>query len=174
MVLKTQLLKAHNRQNCNLIVKWIGHDQSRFDELLSFLLHGNFKIAQRSSWPVYYSVMENPSFARNHLKEILDNLKRTDIHNGVRRNTLNIFLHLSIPEKYEGEVMELCFNFITDPIETTAIKSSSLGVLEKLSKKYPEILPEIKITIEDQLSYGSTSFKKKAAGILKKQFRESC
>jgi hypothetical protein len=168
MNLKTQLLKVHNRQNCDLIVKWIGNDQSGFDQLLSVLLHGDFKTAQRASWPFYYSAMANPDFVGNHLKEILENLKRTDIHGGVRRNTLNIFLHLPIPEKHEGEIMELCFSFISDLQELPAIKSSSLGILEKLSKKYPEILPEIKIIIEDQLSYGSTSFKKKSAGILKR------
>lgn len=155
MDLKSQLLKVHNKQNCDLIVKWIGTNQSRFEELLSFLLYGDFKIAQRASWPLYYSAMENPSLIRIHLKEILDNLKRTDIHNGVRRNTLNIFLHLPTPEKYEGEIMEMCFNFISDPQELPAIKSSSLEILEKLSKKYPEILSEIKIIIEDQLSFGS-------------------
>ena len=169
MDLKTQLLNVHKRQNCDLIVKWIGDDQSRFGELLSFLLEGDFKISQRSSWPVYYSAIENPSLIRNHLKEILENLKRTDIHNGVRRNTLNIFLHLPVPKKYEGVLMELCFNFISNPQELPAIKSSSLGILEKMSKNYPEILPELKIIIEDQLSYASTSFKKKAAGILKRQ-----
>ena len=169
MNLKTQLLKVHNKENCDLIVKWIGRDQGRFDELLSVLLHGDFKIAQRSSWPLSYSVIKNPAFIRNHFNKLIDNLKRGDIHNGVRRNSLNIFLHLAIPEKYEGEIMDLCFKFVADSVETPAVKSSSLGILENMAKKYPEILPEIKTILENQFSYGSTSFKKKAAGILKRE-----
>ena len=167
MELKAQLQKVHNRQNCDLIVKWIGSDQSRFNILLSLLLKGDFLLAQRASWPVLYSVLENPLFIKGYIKPILENLKRDDIHKGVRRNTINIFLLLPIPEKYEGEVMDLCFKFISDTQEHAAIKSTSLGILEKLALKYPEIIPEIKIIIEDQLLHESISFKKKAAKLMK-------
>lgn len=169
MDLKTQLLKVHNRRNADLIVQWIGTKQDRFDELLDILLHGDIKIAQRASWPFSISAIERPAFIKGNFSGIIENLRRTDIHKGVRRNTLSIFVYGSIPEKFEGEIMDLCFNFLLDPNETTAIKSSSLGILEKLTKKYPEILPELTIIMEDQLPYGATSFKTKIKGILKRQ-----
>ena len=169
MDLKRQLLIVHNRQNADLIVKWIGTKQERFDELLNILLQGDFKMAQRASWPFCISAIRRPDFIKNHLPKIIENLKRADIHKGVRRNTLSLFVYSPIPENIEGEIMDMCFNFILDPGETTAIKSSSLGILEKLSKRYPEILPELKIIMEDQLPYGATSFKTKVNGILKRQ-----
>ena len=168
MDLKTQLLEAHNRQNADLIVQWIGTRKERFDELLKLVLFGDFKISQRASWPLSISAIKKPSFIKEHFAEIIENLKRTDIHNGVRRNTLSIFVYGAIPDMFEAQIMDLCFNFLLDPNETAAIKSASLGILEKLTKKYPEILPELTIILEDQLSYGATSFKTKAARILKK------
>lgn len=169
MDLKTQLLKVYNRQNADLIVQWIGTNQERFDELLDILINGDFKIARRGSWPLSIAAIKNPLLIQDHLEEIIANLKRSDIHKGVRRNTLSLFVYGLIPEKFEGEIMDLCFNFLLDPNETTAIKSSSLGILEKLIKKYPEILPELTIIMEDQLPYGATSFKSKVKGILKRQ-----
>lgn len=171
MDLKTQLLELHNRKNADLIAEWIGANQKRFDELLNLLFHGDFKIAQRASWPFSISAINNPLLIQNHLEEIIGNLKRTDIHKGVIRNTLSIFVYGPIPENFEGEIMDVCFNFLVDPYETIAIKSSSLGILEKLTKKYPEILPELTIVLEDQLPHGSTSFKSKVKGILKRQFK---
>ncbi len=169
MDLKTQLLKVHNRQNADLIAEWIGTSQERFDELLNLLFQGEFKVAQRASWPFSIAAIKNPLIIQNHLEEIIGNLKRTDIHKGVRRNTLSIFVYGPISEKFEGQIMDACFNFLLDPNETTAIKSSSLGILEKLIKKYPEILPELTIILEDQILYGSTSFKSKVKGIIEKQ-----
>lgn len=170
MDLKAQLLKVHNRKNADLIVLWIGTSQERFDELLNLLLHGDLILAQRASWPLSISGIKHPMLIESHLDEVLLNLKRTDIHNGVRRNCLNLFVYGKIPERLEGELMDLCFKFVADPLETAAVKSSSLGILENLAKKYPEILPELKLIIEDQLPFGATSFKTKAKGILKRQF----
>lgn len=124
-------------------------------------------------WPFSLSAIKNPSLIQGHLEGIIGNLKRTDIHKGVRRNTLSLFVYGPIPEEFEGKIMDLCFNFISDPVETTAIKSSSLGILEKISKKYPEILPELTIILEDQLPYETTSFKLKVKGILKRQSSDS-
>ena len=169
MDLNAQLLKVHNRENADLMANWVGTNQERFDRLLDILVSGDFKLAQRASWPLSISGMKHPFLVQNHLEQIIVNLKRKDIHNGVRRNTLNLFVYGIIPEILEGELMNLCFNYVADPLETAAIKSSSLGILEKLSKKYPEILPELKMIIQDQHPYEATSFKTKGRRILKRQ-----
>ena len=44
----------------------------------------------------------------------------------------------------------------------------SLTVLANLSKKYPEIIPEIKVLIEEQLPHQSTGFKSRANKLLKR------
>lgn len=168
MDLKAQLLAAHNRQNADLIADWVGTNQERFDGLLNILLSKDLKLAQRASWPLSISGMKHPFLIQNHLGKILINIKRKDIHNGVRRNTLNLFVYGEIPEKQESEMMNLCFDFVADPLESAAVKSSSLGILGKLAKKYPEILPELKIIIEDQLPFGANSFKIKARMVLRK------
>ena len=169
MDLKEQLLKVHNRQNADLIAEWIGANQERFDKLMRILIEGDFRIAQRASWPFSIAAINRPGLITNHFERIIENVKRTDINNGVRRNTLSVFVYGSIPDSFEGEIMDLCFNFLLDPTETTAIKSACLGILEKLIRKYPEILPELSIIIEDQLPYAEISFKSKATKILKRQ-----
>ena len=56
----------------------------------------------------------------------------------IKRNTIRLLQHVSIPKKIEGEVMGVCFGYLADPDEMVAIKAFSLTVLQKLSKKYPE------------------------------------
>ena len=47
--------------------------------------------------------------------------------------------------------MSICFRHVESPTEAVAIKAFSLTVLSNLAKQYPEILPEIKLLIEEQL-----------------------
>ena len=49
--------------------------------------------------------------------------------------------------------MEICFRYVESPTETVAVKAFALTVLGNLSKQYPEILPEIKLMIEEQLPH---------------------
>ena len=39
MKLRETILKEHSKANCRRIVKWVGHDQKRFDELFSLFLN---------------------------------------------------------------------------------------------------------------------------------------
>src|SRR5919112_903210 len=61
--------------------------------------------------------------------------------------------HVDIPEKFRGEIMDICFGYLTSPKEALAIKVFSMTVLGNLSKIYPEIIPELKVLIEEQLPH---------------------
>ena len=58
--------------------------------------------------------------------------------------------------------MDICFNYVASPKEAVAIKAFSLSVLSNLGKLNPEILPEIKLLIEEQLPAQTAAFKSRA------------
>ncbi|MES1218558.1 MAG: hypothetical protein ABUT20_23845, partial [Bacteroidota bacterium] len=74
---------------------------------------------------------------------------------------------ITIPQRFHGEVMSLCFNYIISPAEPIAVKAFSLTVLQNLSIQYPEIKQELKTIIEDRWDFESTAFKSRAKKILK-------
>jgi hypothetical protein len=74
---------------------------------------------------------------------------------------------VDIPEQYQGDVMNLCFQYVENPAETVGIKAYALTVLGNLAKKYPEIIPEVKLLIEDQLPRQTPAFKVRAKAFLK-------
>ncbi len=74
---------------------------------------------------------------------------------------------MPIPEDYHGTLMDSCFKFIEDPKTAIAVKAFSLHLLHQLSKTYPEILPELKLVIEDKLDNETAAFKSVARKILK-------
>jgi hypothetical protein len=111
--------------------------------------------------------MAHPEFMKNNFGKLLKNLKRPGMHDAVKRNTVRLLQEISIPEKYQGEIMSLCFDYISSPTEKIAVKAFSLTVLQNLSKTYPEIKQELKAVIEDRWDYETAAFHSRAKKILK-------
>ena len=143
MNLKASILKEHTKDQCNKIVRWVGNDQERFNELFQLFLNGEYRVTQRAAWPLSYSAISHQYFMQKNFRKLLDYLKKPGLHNSVKRNSIRLMQAIIIPEEFEGEVMELCFTYLAEPKEAVAVKAFSLTVLEKLSKKYPEIIPEL-------------------------------
>ena len=64
-------------------------------------------------------------------------------------------------------MMNICFEYVQSPTEAVAVKAFSLTVLGNLAKLYPEILPEIKLLIKEQLPHQTAAFKSRAKYFLK-------
>mgnify|MGYP005608581865 FL=1 len=167
MNLKEKILSEHTKTNREEIVNWIGSNQTRFDELVKLFLGNDKLITQRSGWPLSFAGIAHPEFIPKHLWKLVTKLKQKDLHDAVKRNTIRLLQEISIPEKYQGDVMNICFDFIISPTEKPAIKAFSLTVLENLSKEYPEIKQELKTVIEDRWDYETAAFHSRAKIILK-------
>ena len=112
MDLRKQILNEHSKENCNRIIAWIGNDLSRFNELFNLFLNDEYRVTQRAAWPMSYCAIAHPEFLKNNFGKLISNLKKAGIHNSIKRNTVRVLQSLDIPEKYEGEIMELCFKCV--------------------------------------------------------------
>lgn len=97
----------------------------------------------------------------------MKNLDKPRLHDTVKRNTIRLLQDITIPEKYQGDIMNRCFDYIISPAEKPAVKAFSLTVLHNLTKQYPEIKQELKTIIEDHWDIESAAFKARARKILK-------
>ncbi|HSQ43903.1 MAG TPA: hypothetical protein VLM16_02835 [Ginsengibacter sp.] len=167
MNLEEIILKEHSKKQCDKIVQWVGNSQARFNELFHLFLTDEYRVTQRAAWPLSYCVIEHPGFLLNNYQKLLSNLNKPNLHDSIKRNTIRLLQAVDIPQEYEGMVMEICFNYLESPGEAVAIKAFSLTVLGNLAKKYPEIIPEVKLMIEEQLPHQSAAFKSRAKAFLK-------
>jgi hypothetical protein len=134
---------------------------------MELFFKGEYRITQRSAWPVSYCVRAHPDLIRPYFKRLLDNLDRKDLHVAVTRNTLRLLQEMPIPKKFHGRVMNTCFHFIQSHEAPIAVKAFALTVLEHMGKQYPDILPEIKLIIDDQWEHSAPAFRTRAKRILK-------
>ncbi len=167
MNLRHQILQEHNKENCEKIVEWVGNDAEKFNELFDLFPNDEYRVTQRAAWPMSYCVVAHPELMKNNFEKLISNLEKPGIHDSIKRNTVRLLQALDISEKYEGAIMDICFNYVASPKEAVAIKAFSLAILGKFAKKYPEIIPEIKLLIEDQLPHQTFAFKSRARKSLK-------
>ncbi|MDQ2863917.1 MAG: hypothetical protein M3R50_09770 [Bacteroidota bacterium] len=167
MNLTEEILKEHSRKQCDKIVSWVREDAGKFNELFNLFLDGEYRITQRAAWPLSYCVIAHPALMKNNFEKFIANLKKPGLHDSIKRNSVRLLQSVDIPQEYEGDVMETCFRYLESANEAVAIKAFSLTVLGTLSKKYPEIIPEIKLLIEDQLPHQTSAFKSSAKMFLK-------
>jgi hypothetical protein len=167
MKLREQILKEHSKANCLLVAEWVGNSQQRFDELFALFLNDEYRVTQRASWPVSYCAEAKPAFIKKNFASLIKNLQQPNLHAAVKRNTIRLLQYADIPVKYQGPVMDICFSYVASPTEAVALKAFSLTVLSNLAKQYPEIIPEIKLLIEDQLPHQTAAFKSRAKAFLK-------
>lgn len=166
MELRDTILKEHSKKNCDKIVSWVGDDQKKFDQLFNLFLNGEYRVTQRAAWPLSYCAILHPSLIKGNFEKLINNLRKAGLHDSIKRNTVRLLQHVDIPVKYEGPVMEICFNYVESPAESVAVKAFSLSILGKLAKQYPEIIPEIKLLIDGQITHQSAAFKSRAKKVL--------
>lgn len=167
MNLREEILKEHSKEQCAKIVAWVGGSQKRFDELFSLFMNDEYRVVQRSAWPVSYCVEAHPDFIKGHFKELVHKLQLPNQHNAVKRNSIRLLQHVNIPEEWQGAIMNICFDFIVSPAEAVAIKAFSITVLGNMAKDYPEIIPELKLVIEEQMESQTAAFKVRAKKLFK-------
>lgn len=168
MNLRNTILVQRSKATCTKIVQWIGNNQERFNTLFNlFLYDDDWCVTQKASWPLSYAVQAHPELIKPHFGKLLKNLKKPKLHDAVKRNTIRLLQDISIPEKFQGDLMNTCFDYISSPDEKPAVKAFSLTILHNLSREYPEIKQELKAIIEDRWDYESAAFRSRAKKVLK-------
>ena len=168
MNLREAILAEHSKAQTNKIINWVGDSQKRFDELFSLFLNDEYRVVQRAGWPLSYIAIAYPKLIVKHFSELLKNLHKSRLHSAVKRNTVRMLQEITIPQRFHGDVMNLCFDYISSPDEAVAVKAFSLTILQNLSKQYFDIKQELKTIIENRWDFETAAFHSRVRKILKK------
>ena len=168
MDIRSQLLSEGSKENALKVTHWIGNDPVRFRSLINLFLHDEYRVVQRAAWVMSIVAEKQPALIKPHLKAMVDRMGDAGIPVAVKRNVVRVLQHIPVPEKLQGPVMDYCFRFLEDPLETVAVKAFSMTVLANLAQQFPDIKNEIILLIEDQMREGALpGFKSRAKKTLK-------
>lgn len=159
--LEREILRDHSVAMRQRVQDWVGDHPFRFADLLNLVLHGKKATAQRACWPLTKCAEAHPHLAEPHLAELLENLKRRDLHGAVVRNTFRIFQFVEIPPELEERVFSACMAALGGPTEV-AVKAFSITVLRRLVERFPELRAEVVGLITELLPTQTVAFRARA------------
>jgi len=167
MDIRESLAKDPSKENIRRIAEFVGNDKTRFQVLIDMFVHDEWRTNQRILWAITHCVEKKAHLIYPHLRMLLDVLKEPKIHNAYKRNTTKILSEIDIPEEFQGEALDLCFNYLLDVQEAIAVRVFSMQVAYNISQNEPDLLRELATVIEEFLPYGSAGFKARGKKILK-------
>lgn len=170
MNIKEELLADQNQSKelALRIAEYAVLSPKNFSELMTCFISDEARLTQRAAWSVSWAAQKRPDMIEPHIGTLVSQLKRTDVHDAVIRNTVRILQDIKILEIYHGPVMEACFDYIQDRKTPIAIKAFSLTILFNFTKAYPEIKNELRIIIEENMDYETAAYRSRGKKILAK------
>jgi hypothetical protein len=167
MNLEREILKEHSKRQTMRIAGSIGNNKEKFSVLIDLFFNGSYILSQRSSWIVSHCADSHPELIEPYIDTMISRLGKP-CHDAVIRNTLRIFQNAEIPESSCGSLADQCFKILSSREQPVAIRTFAMTVLHRITEKHPELKNELKILIEDQMSYSSPAFTSRGKKILKK------
>ncbi|MGZ4047877.1 MAG: hypothetical protein ACXVPU_09570 [Bacteroidia bacterium] len=161
-----QLKKEHSRSNTDKIAKAIGNDPIEFKKIVDILYKEEAPLPQRAAWLLVVVNDKYPELLKPYLKLFIDTVQNFKVP-AVKRGMLQVLSLHKIPEKQQGKLLNICFDYVLSSDEALAVKVFSLQCIGNIAKEHPEIIPELKAAIEDQLPKTTAGFHARARLVLK-------
>ena len=167
MDIEKEILAVRSKDQVATLVKWVGKDKMRFQQLMEFLLQGDEPLAKKSAWIIGHCAEEHPELVSPWLKPMINRMQETGVHSAVKRNVVRILQFVEIPRKLQGVVANLCFELISSIDEPIAVRTFSITVLAKIAQVEPELKKELEIVVRKMLPYATPAFRARAKKVLK-------
>ncbi|WP_430897070.1 MULTISPECIES: hypothetical protein [unclassified Paraflavitalea] len=165
------ILAEHSKLQANKIKQAVLDHPDQMKDFMRAFFNGEPKIVQRAAWPLSLIAEENPQLIRPYFGKLMKLLHDESQHPAIPRNITRLFQFVTLPEKYQGELMDYCFKSILDLKAADAVKASAITILDNLCKIYPEIRSELVTALETQFQYEGPAYQSRARKVLQNSRR---
>lgn len=149
MDIRACLEAEHSKTATNTIVKYIGDDPLKFRVLVEQFLKGEAILRQRAAWPLSYVAIEHPELIKPYFGKLMDELGKKGLHPAIHRSILRVFQQIDIPEKYQGQLIDICYRFIMNETLPPAIRAFAITTATNICMDYPELKNELLIILKE-------------------------
>ena len=164
---KELLEERYSKETIMAIAHFLVENQQEIASYLEIMKDGEAGTSQRAAWAFGHAGIANPKLVSGHIPELLKMLEKPK-HQSISRNIYRVMQFIEIPEKYEGVLYDLCIRDLMDPKQPIAVKCFGMTTAFNICKKYPELQPELKLVIEENLENASAGYRSRARKILPK------
>ena len=113
-----------------------------------YAFNQDYRVARNALWGLTKAIKEELSQLQVILNELIEQAMQTD-NSSVRRLSLNVVERLEMSEDdLRTDFLDFCFEHMIDVEEFPGIQSVCMKLAFRMCKYYPELMDELKRTIE--------------------------
>ena len=161
------LLREQSRANTDFLIQALVEKPSLFDDFWSILMKNTDPVSRRAAWVIDYFTEEQPQFLNERIEELAENLPRFSA-DGLKRHSMRMLSRSALPTDQLGRLTDISFKWLQSPKESVAVKMYCIVILDRVTKVYPELIPELCDIIELQMDEATPGFKSIAGKTLRK------
>ena len=160
------LMQQLSRLHMEFVAHCIGDDETEFGRLMAVVLHGKEPVVQRAAWVMDICMETHPWLLSPYVDTLIEALPMFGNY-GVKRQVVKTLATREIPEKFEGQVADLCFCWIQSSDVPVAIKVHCMQILANIALRHPDLSEELQMVINEQIPRNSAGFASRGRKILK-------
>jgi len=150
-------------------VLYIKENPSKLNELIEMSFSNSQPEAWRAAW-VLADFVKNDIQIRKKLQPLSSKIIKyfkTFNSPGQIREFLKVIQHLDVNEEDMGMLIDMSFNWLLDRKTDQSFRVHGMQIIYDYSKKEPDLLPELKAILEQEMEYALPGFKSRGKKILK-------
>jgi len=152
------LLKGNSRSYTDFVADIVSKRPELVGELWEIYFSMEEPVSRRAAWIIDTASEEKPGWVTPFLERLIALLPRFN-HDGLKRHALRMIARNPFPGGLEGELMNICFEWLLAATESVAVKMYCMQILYRISATEPDILQELFDTIEFQMADGTPGFR---------------
>ncbi len=170
--LEELLLFEMGRRNTDMVANIILQRPELFSELMDHFLRGDEPVNRRAAWVVDIVSEQRPDLLTPYLDPIAIAMQDFQ-HDALKRHALRILARSPLPgHELLGEVINLCFEWLTSPEIPAAPKVFCMELLYRISENEPDLKKELADSIEWRIQEETPGVKNRGTKMLRKLYKE--
>jgi len=150
-------------------VKYMQENPSKLQDLIDMSFSNLQPEGWRAAWVVADLVKNNRQICKKIeplSSKIIQSFK-TFNSSGQIREYLKVIQFVYVNEEDMGILIDMCFNWLLDRKVDQSFRVHAMQIIYNYSEKEPDLLPELKAILEQEMEYALPGFKSRGRKILK-------
>lgn len=168
MPLLEQLSTRQSKASIEQLADETSGSPALLNELWDLIENASDRPADQASWAWYKIAQKRSDRLNRFVRHMLAKLATESCSAPIRRNLLGSLQYTQVGEDDAGLLLDLAFRFMEDPTEPVAVRALSMGILGNLVPRYPDLVPELILILNDLLAHPQTAaIKARGRNVLK-------
>lgn len=160
---KALFSQSLSRREIDFFAQQLAEEVLPMDEVLHLLDEKEGREAWHAAWILQCFFEKHPERLSSHILNLLTEKAIETEGESLRRLALNIIAGADFPDKLPVNLINSCFDWMLSAETSIAVKSASIRYLFKVCKHEPDLLPELKLCVQQLLETTDTGAIRSAA-----------